>query len=134
MTERKITYALNRIRDSREKGYLIEALIRSYLLNIDLIRFLLHVAEPGLELKGRKAKKLVKVFLEELDTQPALKKIIHKRSLKTLKPWLLKMDAYFKNLKVGSPGPTKTLQAESEKIFGILKISANKLIVQGSGT
>ena len=37
------------------------------------------------------------------------------------------MDVYFKKLRFEEPGNTKQLQLETEKIFGILNISANKL-------
>lgn len=75
-------------------------------------------------------KAIVAEFLEEVSTNEKLRTIINKKSIKTLKPWLLKMDGFFKNLKTHSPSGLESLQDETEKIYGILKISANKLFVK----
>jgi hypothetical protein len=130
MTERKITYALNKIKSSKETGYHLEAFMRSYLLNVDLIRFILSVASPAIEVKDKKTKSLVNIFLKEMALHPELKSIINKKSLKSLKPWLAKTDVLFKNIKMGIHVSPTALQSESEKIFGILKISANKLLLK----
>ena len=131
MTDRKITYALNKIKSSKESGHPVEAIIRSYLLNVELIRFILSVTSPTIDLKDKKTKTLVNLLLKELTLHPELKSIIHKKSLKSLKPWLAKTDAFFKNLKMGVLNNTLALQTESDKIFGLLKISANKLLLKG---
>ena len=130
MTEKKITYALARIKSCKENGYPLEGLLKSYHLNVDLIKFILSSASPGHSYENKKIKAIVSEFLEEIDTNPALKTIINKRSIKTLKPWLSKMDTFFKSLKLDYPKNIAGLQDETEKIFGILKISANKLFVK----
>lgn len=130
MTQRKITYALNKIKAAKKDGYHCEALIRSYQLNVDLMRFMLSTANPEHSGKDKKIKVLVKLFQEEIGLHPELKAIIHNKSLKSLKPWLLKMDQFFKATKLSHPFETNLLQHETEKIFGILNISANKLFVK----
>jgi len=131
MTDRKITYALNKIKTSKKTGHTLEAFVRSYLLNVELIRYILSVTSPTLDLKDKKTKTLVNLLLKELTLHPELKSIIHKKSLKSLKPWLAKTDAFFKNLKMGILVNPAALQIESDKIFGLLKISANKLLLKG---
>ena len=130
MTEKKITYALARIRSCKENGYHLEGLLKSYHLNIDLVKFILESSSPGHSFENKKIKAIVQEFLKESDANPTLKMIINKRSIKALKPWLLKMDLFFKNLKLQYPTNLSALQDETEKIFGILKISANKLFVK----
>lgn len=130
MTDRKITYALNRIRACKENKYPLEALIRTYHLNADLVKFLLTTSSENYSSRNKKIKVLLHDFLEAIDSNPDLKMIIHKRSVKTLRPWSDKMDRFFKDLKLRYPSDLSALQEESEKIFGLLKISANKLFVQ----
>jgi hypothetical protein len=130
MTDRKVTYSLTKIRTCKERGYDLEALIRTYHLNLDIIRYLLHHMSPRFSLEGKKVKIIVNELLKEIDHKPSLKTIIHKRSIKTLKPWLEKMDLFFKGLKLRQPSNINALQDESEKIFGMLKISANKLLIK----
>ena len=132
MTERKITLALNKIRSCKQQKYFIEALIRSYKLNVELIRYILAKASPQHSVDDKKIKVLVRIFLNEISLHPELKSIINKKSLKSLKPWLAKMDDFFKSLKMAEPAATETLLNETEKIFGILKISANKLLLKGA--
>jgi hypothetical protein len=132
MTERKITYQLNKIKKCKEEKYYFEALLRSYHLNVELIRYILTVASPQHSVKDQKTKTLVKIFLHEMSMHPELKSIINKKSLKSLKPWLKKMDEVFRNLKMAHPVNFAELQSECEKIFGILKISANKLLLKGA--
>src|SRR5690349_2638495 len=121
MTEKKISYALSKIKSCKENGFGMEALLRTYQLNIEIMRFLHRATAPSSELKDKKVKTLLKGFMNELDSQPEFKSIIHKRSLKSLKPWLVKMDEYFHQLKTGANPSPKSLQSESEKIFGLLK-------------
>ena len=130
MTEKKITYALNRIKSSKEKGFLLEALLKTYHLNIDIIKHILLSANKDYSFKDKKIKLIVNEFLEEISINPALKSILNKKNLKVVKPWLNKMDDYFKALKLQAPSNTKALLAETEKIFGILNISATKLFVK----
>ena len=134
MTERKITYALNRIKASKEGGYNIEALVKSYQLNIELLRYIISQTDSGKDQQDKKVKALVKHLVEKAGTDSRLKTIISKKSFKALKPWLAKMDVFFKALKTCQAYNTKPLQSETEKIFGILKISANKVIVKKNAT
>ncbi|WP_317899405.1 hypothetical protein [Aurantibacillus circumpalustris] len=130
MTEKKINFALGRIKACKTNKCPLEALIRSYHLNIDLLKFIFVRAVPGYELENKKVKVIVAEFLKELDNNMALKTFINKRSIKSLKPWLSKMDLFFKSLKLGQQKNIASLQDETEKIFGILKISTNKLFVK----
>src|SRR3954470_9467630 len=66
MTDRKITYALNKIYAAKEQGFFIEALVRSYQLNVDIIRYILSVAAPHHDIAGKKMRALVKIFLSEM--------------------------------------------------------------------
>lgn len=127
MTEKKITYALNKIKQCKATKHSLEALLISYHLNLDLIKFIIKKASPEYSFDGKKVKEIVKEFHKEASSNPALKSIITKRSVKSLKPWLLKMESFFKGLKLEYPTNISLLQTESEKICGILKISANKL-------
>jgi hypothetical protein len=129
MTEKKITYALNRIKQCKADKYSLEALLRTYYLNIDLLRFIITKTTPDYSFEGKKVKELVKEFQKEALTNVALKPVITKRSIKSLKPWLLKMDVFFKQIKLAEPLNIHLLQSESEKICGILKISVHKLHV-----
>lgn len=129
MTEKKISYALNRIKQCKADKYGLEALLRTYHLNLDLLRFIITKADPNYNFEGKKVKEIVKDFHKEALSNASLKTIINKRSIKSLKPWLLKMDAFFKLIKIASPLNIHLLQSESEKICGILKISVHKLHV-----
>lgn len=76
-----------------------------------------------------KPKHIVDALIALIDVQMHLKSYITKRNLKALKPWLSKMDDFFKTLKTKEPSNTHQLIVESENILAILKISASKLIV-----
>lgn len=130
MTERKIVYALGRIKSCKEQGFFLEALIKSYHLNVDLIKFMLSSAVPSYSTKDKKIKMIVQEFLKEIETNAKLKSILNKKNLKTVKPWLDNMDAFFKALKLQYPANVKALQSDTEKVFGILNISANKLFAK----
>jgi len=130
MTEKRITFALNRINKCKREGYTLEALIRSYHLNVELIKQLLSTAEPKRNVSGKKIKSLVKALLEISEQKPELKSLINKRSIKSLKPWVEKMESFFKSLKLSGSYRVNTLQLETDKIFGILKISVNKINLQ----
>ena len=130
MTERKIVYSLNRIKACKQNGFLHEGLLKSYQLNVNLIKFILSRSSSGsISFEDKKVKTVVNDFLEEINSNEKMRTIINKRSLKSLKPWLAKMDSFFKELKYGHLPNASALQDETEKIFGILKISANKLFV-----
>lgn len=130
MTDRKITYALSRIKSAKQNGYPLEALLKSYHLNVEILKFILSSTAKEHSFENKKIKVIVHEFIKEIEQDAALKTIIHKRSIKSLKPWLLKMDTFFKNLKLEQPKNLSQLQDETEKIFGLLKISANKLFVK----
>jgi hypothetical protein len=130
MTGRKITYNLNRIKSAKREGYELEALIKSYHLNLDLIKYLLKSAISSYSFKDKKIKVIVNDFIKAIANDPQLKAIINKKSLKAVKTWLDKTDAFFKAMKTELPKNTSSLQQETEKIFGILNISANKLFAK----
>lgn len=77
--------------------------------------------------RDTKPTELLEQLILEAGIKPELKPIISKKNLKTLRPWLAKMDLFFKQLKRKQPSDTKALLQESEHIFTILKISATKL-------
>ena len=130
MTEKKITYTLARIKSSKENGFPMEAFLKSYHLNVDLVKFILKSAVPDYSFDNKKIKIILHDLLKELETNVTFKTIINKRSIKSLKPWLAKTDKFFKSLKLEYPKTIAPLQDETEKIFGILKISANKLFAK----
>jgi hypothetical protein len=74
-------------------------------------------------------KPLVKDFLTEITNHPEYKTIIPRRNLKPMKPWIDKMDLFFKTLKAGNQVKADKLLVETEKIFGILNLSASKLFI-----
>lgn len=125
---------MSRIAACKKNGSALEALLRTYCLNADLLRFILSVAAPEQELATKKIKVLVKVFIKESAAHPELKMVIQKQSLKSLQTWLGKMEDFFKQLKMGRHLNPSRLQAESDKIFALLKISATKLLVNGKGS
>lgn len=130
MTDRQIQFALKKIQHCKEAGCNTEALIKQYFLNLALIRYMLKMASPATDTDSIKAKALLKQFIKEISLHPQLKAIIHKRSLKSILPWAEKMDVYFKQLKMGHDRPMTALLSESEKVFALLKVSANKVLVK----
>lgn len=109
---------------------MLEALLKSYHLNVELIKYMLSTFAVNYSADGKKIKVIVHDFLEEIAVNPELKSVMNKRNLKVVKPWLDKMDLFFKNLKIKQPANTKALLLETEKIFSILNISASKLFSQ----
>src|SRR6185312_9215812 len=101
MTEKKIAYALNRIKASKENGYAMEALIKSYHLNLDVIKYILSNTIKDYSAKDKKIKVIVQEFMKETSMNIKLKSILNKKNLKIVKPWLDKMDDFFKALKNG---------------------------------
>lgn len=130
MTEKKVTYALNRIKTCKEKGFILEALLRTYHLNVELIKYILSTCSEDYLVKDKKIKAIFHRFEEEVAVNARLRAVLNKRNLKTLRPWFGKIDTYFKALKLRQPSNTKALQAESEKIMALLNISASKLFAQ----
>ncbi len=129
MTQKKIQYVLNQIKICKENSFFIEAFIKSYHLNIELIKFILLKSKPNYQFKDKKIKNIINDFLNEITNDQKLKSIINKKNLKIVKPWLIKIDSYFKNLKLGAIINTKPLLSENEKVFGIINISATKLFI-----
>ena len=132
MTERKIVYALNRINSCKEKGFLLEALLKNYHLNLNIIRYILGTCSESYSPRGKKIKEVFHQFLEETSTNPKLRSVLNKRNLKIVKPWLQKMDLFFKTLKMQQPSNVRILQQETEKITGLLNISFVKLSSQNN--
>lgn len=130
MTSKKISAALLKIKTCRKNGFHTEALLRTYHLNLELIRYLLAKTTQGENLADKKGKELVRELLESIDKHPSLKTLITKKSVKTLRPWLDKMDDFFKSLKSRPPHSLSNLQAETEKILALLNISLKKLLVK----
>lgn len=130
MTEKKIIYALSRIKQAKENKYPLEALLRAYHLNIELIKLIILKASPKYDFKGKKVKELLNACQNEVNTKSELRSIITKRSIKSCKAWLLKMDSFFKSLKLHPPTNYSLLQSETEKICGILKLSSTKLLLK----
>lgn len=130
MTSKKISAALQKISNSRKSGFQTEALIRTYHLNLDLIRFLLSKTAREENLSAKKGKELIQELLNGVEQHPPLKALITKKSIKSLKPWIGKMDAFFKTLKTKSPQGIPSLLNEGEKILALLNISANKLLIK----
>ena len=133
MTERKISYAYKKIESCKKEGYLLEALIRNYHLNIHLIKYILESSDSTFLIKGKKIKAIVYEFFEQISMNPGLRSLINKKTLKIVKLWLEKMEVFYKKLKLEQPSNVKELQHEAEKILGILNISANKLFVKNKG-
>ena len=130
MTQRKISNTLLKIKACQKAGCNVEALLTNYHLNLDIIRFILINTNKTYAFENKKLKVIIRDFYNEISVNENLKALINKRSFKLVKTWLEKMDLFFKNLKLSTPPNTKALFAESEKIFLVLNISANKLLVR----
>ncbi|MES2680042.1 MAG: hypothetical protein V4635_09165 [Bacteroidota bacterium] len=121
---------MNRIKTCKENGFVMEALLKNYHLNLDIIKHILGTYSLDYSVEGKKIKTIINDFLEEISVNPQLKSILNKKNLKVVKPWLEKMDLFFKTLKLKPPANTNALLAETEKIFSILNISISKLFSQ----
>jgi hypothetical protein len=130
MTDRKISAALKKIGFCKEHGFHMEALMRLYLLNVSMIKFILSVLTPELDLKDEKIKTILKIFIRELSLHPEMKSVIQKKSLKSLQSWLEKTDSYFKSIKMGVSLPTSSLYSETEQVCALLKISVSKVLLR----
>ena len=128
MTERKVTLAMSKITTAQEMGYLHEALLRQYLLNVDLLRYIVERLSEDKGVGDKKLLQVVKQFCVEVSTHPELRIIIHPRNLKAMKPWAREMNDYFKGLKQGHlTATTEKLIKDSQVIFTLLHHSASKL-------
>jgi hypothetical protein len=128
MTERKILYTLKKAQDCREKGYYNEALLKMYHLNAGLLRYISGRVQTTLEKEDPKPSELINGLIITIQEKPGLKSVIAKKNLKSLRPWVSKMDVYFKTLKRKEPANTKVLLKESEQVLAVLKIAATKLL------
>ena len=121
---------MNRIKACKEQGFMLEALIKTYHLNVELIKYILSTCSEDYLTKDKKIKAVFHKFQEEVLVNPKLRATLSKKNLKILKPWFDKIDVFFKALKMRQPANTKALQLESEKIMALLNISASKLFAQ----
>ena len=108
----------------------MEALIRTYHLNLDIIRFLLSSTVPDQNFSDKKGKELLIDLVKSIDDYPKLKTLITKKTAKSLKLWLGKMDLFFKSLKTKQPTGLGGLQSETEKILALLNISLSKFLAK----
>ncbi len=131
MTERKVTLAMTKITKALEQGYMHEALLRQYLLNVELLRYIVGNLSGDEQVADKKLIQVVKHFCVEVSTHPEHRIIIHPRSLKSIKPWAREMNNYFKGLKQGHPlaGEEKLIKT-SQVIFTLLHMSASKLFMK----
>jgi len=127
MTKRSIESAVKKITQCKEQGLFLEALIRSYHLNTQLVRFILESSVPHLSLKQKKLKDVMALFSLEIEMNSKLKTLITKRNLKPVKQWLKQMDEFFKSLKSAYPKTFQTHQNQGDVVFKLLNLSANKL-------
>jgi aspartokinase len=127
MTQRKTTIALKKIDSNFNKGYVLESLLQNYHLNVDLLKLICTKSEVKYCDADKKLKSIVNGLAKEIDENQKLKTIISKKNLKIVKVWVGKMDVFFKTLKYKYPTNCKTLFLETQKISGVLNISAHKI-------
>jgi hypothetical protein len=127
MTQRKTTIALKKIESNFNKGYVLESLLQNYHLNIDLLKLICTKSEVKDFDADKKLKSLVNELAKEIDENQKLKTIVSKKNLKIVKVWVVKMDVFFKTLKHKYPTNCKTLFLETQKVSGVLNISAHKI-------
>ncbi len=127
MTTQKLNANLKKIESCISQNFFLEALLRSYHLNLSVIYFLLVSARPDYETTNKKTKQLLKDFGDELSVNAGLKSSINKKTFKLVKTWMKKMDSYHKVLRTNEPTNTKQLLIESQKIFSLLNISLVKM-------
>ncbi|MGZ3921365.1 MAG: hypothetical protein ACXVC7_13785 [Bacteroidia bacterium] len=129
MTERKINSAIKKSQRCCKEGYYLEGLLSMYHLNSNLLVFIatrLNVIEAN---GSSKPTKLIEQLIEEIDQRPELKSVVAKKNLKSLRPWFIKMDDFFKLLKRREPVNAKSLHGDSEQVLAILKIATTKLLI-----
>lgn len=130
MTEKKVTAELKKIETASKKGFVLEALLANYHLNVDLLKLIYTRSGLSESADDKKIKAVINELSAEIDKNSKLKTVIAKKNLKVVKVWASKMDAFFKALKHKHPENTKSLFAETQKIFAVLNISAHKIFVQ----
>ena len=127
MTQRKTTLALKKIESNIKNGFVLEALLQNYHLNIGLLKLICTKSEVKDVDNDKKLKGIINELAKEIDENQKLKTIISKKNLKIVKVWVGKMDVFFKTLKHKHPANSKTLFLETQKVSGILNISAHKI-------
>ncbi len=127
MTKRSIESAVKKITQCKEQGHLLEALIRTYHLNTQLVCFLLESSVPHLSLQNKKIKEVISLFSLEIEMNSKLKTLITKKNLKPVKQWLKHMDVFFKSLKSSFPKSIQATQNQGDAVFNLLNLSANKV-------
>lgn len=128
MTRKQIDNRLKNIEECKEQGFLIEAFIHSYHLNLDVIKFLLgKLTNNSGDVKSMKVKEILSLLILEVETNVNSKTIIRKKNLKVLKPWLVEVDDFFKEVKTQVPTNTKQALLHGEKIFALLNMSLAKV-------
>lgn len=127
MTQRKTTIALKKIESNFNKGYILESLLQNYHLNLDLLKLICTKSEVKGCDANKKLKSIVNELSKEIDENQKLKTIISKKNLKIVKVWVGKMDVFFKTLKHKYPTNCKALFHETQKVSGVLNISAHKI-------
>lgn len=127
MTQRKTISALKKIESNFKIGFVLEALLENYHLNIDLLKLICTKSDITECNPDKKIKNIISELSKEIDGNQKLKTIISKKNLKIVKVWQGKMDVFFKTLKHKHPTNSKTLFLETQKVSGILNISAHKI-------
>ncbi|MEO6303033.1 MAG: hypothetical protein ABIP51_07655 [Bacteroidia bacterium] len=127
MTQKKTNFSLKKIEATYDKGFVLEALLENYHLNVDLLKLICSKSELTGFSSDKKIKNIISELSKEIDENQKLKSIISKKNLKIIKVWVGKMDVFFKSIKHKYPSNSKTLFIETQKISGILNISANKI-------
>lgn len=127
MTQRKTTAALKKIESIFKNGFVLEALLENYHLNVDLLKLICTKSDVTKNDSNKKIKNLISELSKEIDENQKLKSVISKKNLKIVKVWVEKMDVFFKVLKHQYPTNSKNLFHETQKISAILNISAHKI-------
>ncbi len=127
MTEKKISLELKKIEIASKKGFILEALLANYHLNVDLLKLIYTRSALSGSVNDKKIKAIIAELAVEIDKNTKLKTVIAKKNLKIVKVWISKMDTFFKELKHKYPENTKSLFTETQKIFAVLNISAHKI-------
>jgi hypothetical protein len=127
MTTRKVNTAMNMVTSASDKGFYLEALLRTYHMNLSLMKHILASGSSGAATEGKKLKPFLKKFFKNHKRSEKLKSTISSQSVKSLQVWLEKTDTFFRTLKMRQPANTKQLLEESTRIAGMLSISLNKV-------
>ena len=130
MTNKKTISTLKKIETTFNSGFVLEALLENYHLNVDLLKLICSKSELTGFSSEKKIKNIISELSKEIDDNQKLKSIISKKNLKIIKVWVSKMDVFFKDLKHKYPNNSKALFTETQKISGVLIISALKIFAQ----